>query len=184
MICLDNTVLSDEIRSVFFCCDLSKCKGACCIEGDAGAPLEEEEISQLEDHIDSIKPYMIPEGIREVEELGVFDYDAEGNFVTPLINGRECAFVFFSCGIARCSIEQAYKEKKIPFQKPLSCHLYPIRIRKTTVNELLNYHKWPICQKALIKGYEERIPLYRFLEDALIRKYGRKWYNQLLKLLR
>ncbi len=184
MIYLDTTLISDEVKEVFFCCDLAKCKGACCVEGDAGAPLEEAEISILEDHLDAIIPFMVPEGIREVELLGVFDYDAEGNFVTPLVNGKECAFVYFEEGIAKCAIEKAFQEKKIPYAKPISCHLYPIRIKTTPVNDLLNYHKWPVCKHALVKGHKEKIPLYQFLEGALIRKYGRTWYNKLAKLLR
>jgi hypothetical protein len=184
MIQHEKCVISDDIATVYFSCDLEKCKGACCIEGDAGAPLEEEEISLLEDYIDEIKPFMVPEGIEEVESLGVFDYDAEGKFVTPLIQGEACVFVYFDDGIARCAIEKAYQEKKIPFAKPISCHLYPIRIKSNPVNDLLNYHKWPICQQALIRGYKEKTPLYQFLEEALIRKYGRSWYNRLLKLLR
>lgn len=184
MIHLENKLISDEIKEVFFCCDLEKCKGACCVEGDAGAPLGEEEISLLEDYIDEIKPFMVQEGIVEVESLGVFDYDAEGKFVTPLIRGKECAYVYFEGGIARCSIEKAFQEKRIPFAKPVSCHLYPVRIKSTRLNDLVNYHKWPICKKALEKGHREKIPLYEFLESALIRKYGRTWYNKLVKLLR
>ena len=184
MICLENTLIADEIKEVFFICDMEKCKGACCVEGDAGAPLEEEEISMLEDYIDEIKPFMVQEGIDEVAMLGVFDYDAEGKFVTPLIHGKECAFVYFENGIARCAIEKAFQEKNIPFAKPISCHLYPIRIKTTPFNDLLNYHKWPVCQEALVKGRHEKIPLYLFLEGALIRKYGRTWYNKLYKLLR
>ncbi len=183
MIQIEHTLISDDLKLVHFSCDLEKCKGACCVEGDAGAPLDEEEISLLEDHIDAIKPFMVAEGIREVEATGVFDYDAEGKFVTPLVDGRECVFVYFDQGIARCAIEKAFQEKHIPFAKPISCHLYPIRIKTTPVNDLLNYHKWPICQKALEKGYNEKTPLYQFLEGALIRKYGRGWYNRLLKLL-
>lgn len=184
MIQLENTLISDDLKTVHFSCDLEKCKGACCVEGDAGAPLDEEEISLLEDYIDEIKPFMVPEGISEVELMGVFDYDAEGNFVTPLVHGKECVFVYFDQEIARCAIELAFQEKKIPFAKPISCHLYPIRIKSTPVNDLLNYHKWPICQKALEKGYNEKTPLYQFLEGALIRKYGRAWYNKFVKLLR
>ncbi len=183
MISLDNTLLSDDIRDVHFCCDLPRCKGACCVEGDAGAPLEEEEISLLEDHIDDILPFMTEEGVTEVKNLGVFDYDAEGRFVTPLIRGGACVYVYFDQGITRCAIEKAFIEKKIPFQKPVSCHLYPIRVKSTPEGDLLNYHKWPICRKALEKGHQEKMPLYRFLEGALIRKYGRSWYNRLLKLL-
>ncbi len=184
MIAIGNTLISDEIKTVNFSCDLSRCKGACCIEGDAGAPLEEEEISLLEDHIEVIKSFMVEEGIREVEDSGVFDYDSEGKFVTPLIKDGACVFVYFENGIARCAIEKAFLEKRISFAKPISCHLYPIRIKNTGFNELINYHKWPICQKALEKGYNEKTPLYRFLEGALIRKYGRSWYNKLVRLLR
>lgn len=183
MISLDETLISDEIKTTFFSCDLEQCKGACCVEGDAGAPLDEEEIALLEDFIDNIKPFMVPDGIREIGELGVFDYDADGKLVTPLVNGKECVYVFFEQGIARCAIEKASQEKKIPFPKPISCHLYPVRIKATLVNDLLNYHKWPICRKALEKGYKEKIPLYLFLEGALIRKYGRNWFNRLAKLL-
>lgn len=184
MINLDNKVLSDDIKDVFFACDLEKCKGACCVEGDAGAPLEDEEISLLEDHIEDIKPFMTPEGIETVEKQGVFDYDAEGNFVTPLVNDGACAFVYYENGIVRCAVEKAFREKKIPFPKPLSCHLYPIRL--TTLKngtEAVNYHKWSICRKALDLGKAMGLPLYRFLEEPLIRKYGRGWYNRLVKLL-
>jgi hypothetical protein len=145
--------------------------------------LEEEEISLLEDHIDAIKAFMLQMGIVEVENIGVFDYDADGKFVTPLVNGRECAYVYFEGGITRCAIEKAYQEKKIPFPKPLSCHLYPVRISRLKLGEGVNYHKWHICNKALDNGAKLKMPLYRFLEEALIRKYGRTWYNKLLKLL-
>jgi hypothetical protein len=183
MIKLDNILISDDLKTVHFACDLARCKGACCIEGDAGAPLEEEEISLLEDHIEAIKPFMLEPGIKEVENMGVFDYDPDGKFVTPLINGKECAFVYFEGGIARCAIEKAYQGKKIPFPKPISCHLYPVRINHLIFGEGVNYHKWHICNKALENGIKAKMPLYRFLEEALIRKYGRNWYNRLVKLL-
>jgi hypothetical protein len=183
MILNENTLVSDELKSVYFCCDLQACKGACCIEGDAGAPLDEEEISLLEDHIDDIKPFMRKEGIAEVEDMGVFDYDAEGKFVTPLVKGRECVYVYFEEEITRCAIEKAFSEKKIPFQKPISCHLYPIRIKETAAYDTVNYHRWPICKKALENGFNQKIPLYAFAQDSLIRKYGRSWYNKLLSLL-
>ncbi len=183
MIKVDSTLVSDDLRDVRFCCDLEKCKGACCVEGDAGAPLEEEEISWLEDHIDSIRPYMLAGGIEEVERTGVFDYDAEGRFVTPLVNGRECAFVFFENGIARCAIEQAHTEGRIPFPKPVSCHLYPVRISMVGDQEAVNYHKWHICKDALANGHRKHMPLYQFLDSALIRKFGRSWYNRLSRLL-
>jgi hypothetical protein len=184
MISLGQALISDDLKEVFFCCDLPKCKGACCVEGDGGAPLEDEEVSLLEDHVENIRPFMVPAGIKVVEASGVFDYDAEGHYVTPLVGGRECVFVFLEDGIARCAIEKAYVEKKIPFPKPVSCHLYPVRITTSALNDAVNYHKWSICRKALEKGHREKLPLYVFLRDALIRKYGRNWYNRLVKLLR
>ncbi len=184
MIKLLNSLISDDLKEVSFACDIEKCKGACCIEGDAGAPLEEEEISLLEDYMDRIKPYMVSAGIEEVEQMGVFDYDAEGKFVTPLVSGRECVFVFTENGIARCAIEKAYQEKAIPFPKPLSCHLYPVRIKKAGRTDLVNYHEWPICSDAVENGKKLDLPLYRFLEEALVRKYGKPWYDRLARLLR
>ena len=183
MLRVDHTLISDDVISVQFCCDLSQCKGACCVKGDAGAPLEEEEISLIEDHFDEISKYMMPEGKEEINRIGVFDYDADGKFVTPLIKGNECAFVFPEAGIARCAIEQAFQDKKIPFAKPLSCHLYPIRIKRMKVNEAVNYHQWDICAKALENGKKQKMPLYVFLKEALIRKYGGSWYNRLVRLL-
>jgi hypothetical protein len=183
MIIVDNTFVSDELKTVHFLCDLAKCKGACCVEGDAGAPLDGEEISLLEDHIDEIKPYMSREGILEIERTGVFDYDAEGKFVTPLVGGRECAFVVFEGGIARCAIEMAHTAGNIAFQKPLSCHLYPVRIKDLGDHEAVNYHKWSICNKALENGIKQKTPLYQFLSEPLTRKFGREWYNRLVRLL-
>lgn len=176
-------LISDDLKEVFFCCDMPMCKGACCVEGDAGAPLEEEEISMLDDYLDEIMPFMTHGGIGEVEKLGVFDYDAEGKYVTPLIEGMECAYIYFEEGIAKCAIEKAYQLKKIPFPKPLSCHLYPVRITSNGSMEAINYHKWHICQKAVEKGHREKLPLYRFLEEALVRKYGIAWYSELVRLL-
>ncbi len=183
MILLPPALISDDLKELFFCCDMGKCKGACCVEGDAGAPLEEEEISLLDDYIAEVKPFMTPEGIEEIDRLGVFDYDAEGKFVTPLIEGMECAYIFFKEGIARCAIEEAYQQKKIPFPKPLSCHLYPLRISRMGKEDAVNYHKWYICDKALEKGQREKIYLYEYLKDALIRKYGETWYRELVRLL-
>jgi hypothetical protein len=183
MIHLEGKFISNDLVDVHFACDLLKCKGACCVEGDAGAPLEEEEISLLEDYVKEIFPFMLEAGVTEVKNTGVFCYDTEGKYVTPLVKGRECAFVVFENEIARCAIEIAFQAGKIPFQKPVSCHLYPVRIRKLHDGEGMNYHKWSICKKALENGMKLKMPLYMFLEEALIRKYGRNWYNRFLKLL-
>ncbi|KAF5051699.1 hypothetical protein DSECCO2_416400 [anaerobic digester metagenome] len=150
------------------------------MEGDAGAPLEEPEISELEDNIDYIRPFMRPEGIEIVEDLGVFDYDAQGHYVTPLINGAECAFVVFSDdGIAACAIEKAWEAGKSSFRKPVSCHLYPVRISKYNDFNAVNYHQWHVCQPALELGKRLNVPVYKFLRDSLIRKYGKQWYASL-----
>jgi len=181
MIHLPPALISDDLREVKFCCDLDKCGGACCIEGDAGAPLEEEEISQIEDYLDEIEFFMTPQGVSEVRRNGVFDYDVEGRFVTPLVNGRECAFIAFQGNIARCAIELAYQAGRISFPKPLSCHLYPVRITSYNNDDRVNYHAWHICLPALEKGRKEGTPLYLFLKEALIRKYGERWYKDLIR---
>ncbi|MCD4789426.1 MAG: DUF3109 family protein [Bacteroidales bacterium] len=181
MIVIDNTIISEDIRDIRFCCDLKKCKGDCCVEGDAGAPLEEEEISLLEDFIDEIKPYMTNDGIKVIESNGIFDYDENGEYVTPLINNRECAYVYFEDDITRCAIEKAFEEGKINFQKPVSCHLYPIRITKHKDFEAVNYHKWYICQSACTLGKDINLPLYKFLKEPLVRKYGEEWYLKLVE---
>lgn len=180
MIIIDDQYLSEDIVEKHFACDLSKCKGACCVEGDEGAPIEEEEISELEDCIDDILPYMRPEGVEVIKEFGVFDYGSAGNFATPLVNNNECAFVYFENDIALCAIEKAWLDKKITFQKPISCHLYPIRITEYKNFEALNYHAWDICKPALKNGKEKNELLYINLKDSLCRKYGEEWYSKLL----
>ncbi len=179
MITIDNTIISDDLIEKEFVCDLKKCKGECCVSGDEGAPLEEEEISLLEDYIDRIKPYMTEQGKRVIEKTGIFDYGASGEFVTPLVNDCECAFTIFKDGIAFCAIEKAFLEKKIKFQKPISCHLYPVRIQKYKDYEAVNYHQWHICKSATRTGRNLGVPVYEFLKEPLIRKFGEKWYKKL-----
>jgi hypothetical protein len=179
MIAIDNTLISDDLGEVFFICDLGRCHGACCVEGDAGAPLDEDEIGVMEDIMDKIRPFMTEAGTKVVEESGVFDYDSEGDFVTPLVNDCECAFVYMDFGVAKCAIEKAYNEGLISFKKPVSCHLYPIRITKFKDFEALNYHKWEICNRALVTGRREEVRVYEFLKEPLIRKYGKEWYAKL-----
>ena len=182
MLQIGNTIVSDDLLDVQFICHLSKCHGDSCIAGDAGAPVEEEEIAMLEDHIDEIKPYMSEQGLKVIEEDGVFDYDADGAFVTPLVNHAECAYVYLKDGIAWCAIEKAHNEGKINFLKPLSCHLYPVRITKHGSFDAVNYHKWNICKSALKMGRRAGMPLYKFLKDPLTRKYGEEWYAELERL--
>jgi len=183
MIIIDDKTVSDDLKQVKFVCNVKKCKGACCVEGDAGAPLLDEEISELEDNIDSIRSYMTENGLQTVDELGVFDYDDVGQFVTPLINGRECAFANFTDGIAWCAIEKAWEDGKSTFRKPVSCHLYPVRISSYKDFDAVNYHEWHICKPALVHGRRLDVPLYKFLKDSLTRRYGKEWYDKLVKTI-
>lgn len=182
MIQIDNALLSEDIFSKKFVCDLSACKGACCVEGDSGAPLEAEEVGMLEDALDSIKPYMRQEGIDRVEETGVFTIDVDGEYVTPLVNDEECAFVSFDKnGTAKCSIEQAHRDGKTDFLKPISCHLYPIRLTQLKDYIALNYHHWPICDPARSCGAKLDVKVFRFLKEPITRKFGKEFFDKLIE---
>lgn len=177
---IDDKIISTQIFDRKFVCDLTACKGACCIEGDAGAPLTIEEVSILEDALEEIKPFMREEGIQAVEKTGVFYMDDDNEPVTTLVNGKECAFVYFDdLGITKCSIEKAHKEGKLDFKKPISCHLYPIRTKKFNDFEALNYEEWAICSPACACGEKLDVPVFRFLKEPLIRKYGAAFYSEL-----
>jgi len=179
---IGDKLVSDEIFEKEFVCNLNACKGACCVEGNDGAPLTNEEVDLLEEHVDRIKPYMTPEGVEQVEANGVFYMDRENEPVTSLVKGAECAFVFRDDrGITKCSVEQAYRDEKIPFNKPISCHLYPIRVKKFRSFTALNYDKWPICKDACTLGEELGVPVFRFLEEPLKRIYGEAFYTELEK---
>ena len=177
---INDKIISTELFEKNFVCDLNACKGACCIEGDGGAPLTMEEVDVLEEIFDEVKPYMRPEGIAEVEKNGVFYMDIDNEPATTLINGGECAFVYFDeKGMAKCAIEKAHKDGKVDFKKPISCHLYPIREKKFTDYIALNYHKWSICDPACRLGDELKVPIFRFLKEPIIRAYGEEFYNEL-----
>lgn len=177
---IGNKVVSTQLFERKFVCDLNACKGACCIEGDAGAPLTIEEVSFLEDDLEAIKPYMRPEGIKAVEEQGVFYMDQENEPVTTLVNDAECAFVYFDeQGITKCAVEQAHKEGKTDFKKPISCHLYPIRVRKFNEFTALNYDKWDICEPACACGDKLDVPVYKFLKEPIIRAFGSEFFDEL-----
>lgn len=179
---IGDKLVSGEIFEKEFVCNLNACKGACCIEGNEGAPLQQGEIDLLEKHLEAIKPYMTEGGVKQVDTKGVFYMDRENEPVTSLVRGKECAFVFFDeKGITKCAVEQAYRDEKIPFNKPISCHLYPIRVKKYKSFTALNYDKWPICKDACALGEELGVPVYRFLEEPLKRVYGVAFYTELEK---
>ena len=180
MIIVGDCIISENIAEKKFCCDLAQCKGCCCIEGDAGAPLEKREINILKKIYPEVKPYMEEKGIAEVEKNGVSALDINDEPCTPLVDGRECVYMCWDNGVAMCAIEKAYLDKKIDFQKPVSCHLYPIRVDNYDDFNAVNYHEWDICSCAVKLGKEVGTPLYKYLEVPLVRKFGRKWYNELV----
>ena len=180
MVEIDNTLVSDEVFKERFLCDLAACKGACCVEGESGAPLEAHEIEILENILDVVKPYMRPEGIARIEETGVFTIDTDGEYVTPLVNDAECAFVIFDdSGIAKCAIEKAHRDGKTDFPKPISCHLYPIRLTKLKDFTALNYNYWPVCDPARVCGAKLDVKVYKFLKEPIIRKFGADYYKKM-----
>lgn len=185
MIVVGKAVLSDDIKDNFFVCDLDKCKGACCVEGDAGAPLEDEETLILEQIYPLVKDFLTQEGRGAVETQGAWVIDRDGDKGTPTIGSNgACAYsIVDEKGILKCGIEQAYLEGKTGFKKPISCHMYPIRVTKYDDFDALNYDRWHICDPACVLGNHLGVPVYRFLREALIRKYGEGWYAELAKVI-
>ncbi len=182
MILIDNTCISDDVAEKFFVCNLEKCKGACCVEGDLGAPLEESELPILEEIYETVKPYLSEAGIKAIEEQGKYIKDWEGDFSTTTIDDRECAYAIYDDrGILKCGIEQAYIDGKISWKKPISCHLYPIRITKYDDFHAVNYDRWSICSDACELGDKLGVPVYKFLQAPLTRFYGEEWFNKLDK---
>lgn len=181
MIAIDKTLISEDVLDKKFVCDLNACKGECCIAGDSGAPLEKDELEILESVLEKVKPYMVKKGINAIEKHGSYVIDSDGDYTTTLVSeGGECAFVFFDENkIAKCSIEQAFNDGKINWKKPISCHLYPIRITKHKGYDAVNYSKWDICSPACEFGKKLDVPVYKFLKEPLIRKYGKEWFKQL-----
>ncbi|MBP3763244.1 MAG: DUF3109 family protein [Bacteroidales bacterium] len=176
MIVVKNSIVSDDVADQCFGCDLACCKGACCVEGDSGAPLLEEEVAVLETVLPEVKPYMTEEGLRAVECQGVAVRDKDGDLGTPLIAGGACAYITYADGCTLCAIEKACRDGRIGFLKPVSCHLYPIRVEDYGEFTAVNYHRWDICRPA--KGQGE--PLYKYLKEPLIRRFGAEWYDELL----
>lgn len=180
MIIIGKTLISDQIYTEQFVCNLSVCKGGCCVEGDAGAPLQEHETQLMQDVYPQVKPFMIDKGIQEVEKNGLWVKDFQNELTTPLVDGGQCAFVFYDeQGIAKCAFEKAYDQGLIAFRKPISCNLYPIRVVKYPEYDALNYHHWPICNCARKKGKKLKVRVYEFLKEPLIREYGQEWYDEL-----
>lgn len=181
MLQIDHTIICLDLLEQKFVCDVAKCKGVCCRYGDSGAPLEEDEGENLKKDFQKIKPFLRKEGILAIEEQGTSIKDDDGDLVTPLINRKECVYTYLENCIYKCGIEKAWIEKKIKFRKPESCHLFPVRRKKYPDFEAVNYEKWAICRSARTLGIKKNIPVYKFLNEALVRVYGKKWYMKLEK---
>ena len=179
MLQIGNAIVSLDVIEKKFICDFGKCKGACCVEGDSGAPLDEDEKAILDEIYPVIKEYLTEKGIEEIEKQGTSVVDADGDLVTPIINDKECVYTVFENGLALCGIEKAFLDGKISYRKPISCSLYPIRIQKYPEFDAVNYNKWNICAPARELGFKMGTPVYKFLKEPLIRKYGEDWYKEL-----
>ncbi len=179
MLIVANCIISENIADRCFCCDLAHCKGQCCVEGDSGAPLDVSEVPVLERIYPTVAQYMTEAGRRAVEQQGVAVDDNAGEPCTPLVDGRECAYVTWDGDTALCAIEKAFRDGNVDFPKPVSCHLYPIRVDDYGEFTALNYHEWDICRTAVCKGRETGQPLYKYLKEPLIRRFGQDWYDEL-----
>ncbi|MDR2955406.1 MAG: DUF3109 family protein [Prevotella sp.] len=177
---IDDTVIASDIIEENFLCDLSACKGECCVEGDSGAPLEDEEVTIIEGLLPEVWNDLSPQAQDVINESGVAYKDSDGEMVTSIINGKDCVFTYYDeKGICKCVIEKAYREGRVDFYKPISCHLYPIRLQRYKDFTAVNYHRWRVCKPAVQLGNKKGLKIYQFLKEPLIRKFGEEWYNEL-----
>ena len=180
MIEIDGKIVSLDLLREQFMCDLKSCRGICCVEGNAGAPLEMEEVDTLEEEYENYRPYLKPEGVEAIERQGFMVVDPDGDYCTPLIDDAECAYSYEEDGITYCAIERAWKEGRCSFRKPISCHLYPIRLTTFSNGSIgLNYHRWSICRDAVACGRKLGIPVYKALREPIIRRFGEEFYKAL-----
>ena len=179
MLEIQDTLVSLDLFSQHFCCDLSVCKGCCCVEGDAGAPVEEEEIAEIEDAMEVVWEELTPEARNVIEQQGVVYADPSGELVTSIVNDKDCVFANHDAdGTCFCVLDRAYREGRTHFQKPISCHLYPVRLKNISGTIGVNYDRWDICRCSVELGCKLSLPLYRFLKEPLIRRFGQAWWNE------
>ena len=177
---IGKTLVSEALIDQDFVCNLNACKGACCVEGEAGAPLSAQEANWLVENQSKIEPFLPQAGIEALNAQGAFVHLETGEYETPLVQGKECAYTHFEPdGSAHCGIERAYKAGSVEVQKPISCHLYPVRVQDYSEFSAVNYHRWPICSDACVLGTSLKVPVYQFVKEALIRKFGTDWYDEL-----
>lgn len=180
MLAIKHTLVSEDLLEKHFVCDLGACKGACCVKGDAGAPLLAEEVDILARILPDVLPYMDATGREAVAAKGVSEVDSDGDIGTTLVADGRCAFATIDrWGMVSCSIEQAHRDGKVDWKKPVSCHLYPVRVKQYMDFEAVNYDRWDICKAARVCGEKHQVPLFRFVKEALIRRFGQDWYDEL-----
>lgn len=180
MIEIDDRIISEDILLESFCCDVTKCRGECCVEGNSGAPLDLDEVDILEQEWENYKPYMTEQGVEVIERDGFMVVDQEGDYTTPLINDSQCAYSFEENGITFCAVERAFREGKTGFKKPISCHLYPIRLINFSNGSVgLNYHRWSVCSSAVECGKKLNMPVYMALKEPLVRRFGEEFFDAL-----
>ena len=180
MLQIQDTLVSLDLVERFFLCDLSSCHGECCIEGDAGAPITEDEAAKLQEILPEVWDYLLPRAKKEIEQYGVSYIDEEGDRVTQIVDGKNCVFTCYGDdGMCYCAIEKAYRDGKIDFYKPISCHLYPVRLKEYPTFTAVNYHRWKICKCAEVLGRKNGVRVYQFLKEPLIRRFGKEWYDEL-----
>ena len=181
MLQIQNALVSLDVIEKFFVCNLDKCLGECCIEGDAGAPITEQEYAQLKEILPEVYADLLPAARQRIDEAGVAYVDAEGALVTQIVEGRNCVFTCYGeGGMCMCAIEKAYREGRIDFYKPISCHLYPLRLTDYPSFTAVNYHSWKICKAAEVLGRAKGVRVYQFLKEPLIRRFGKEWYDELV----
>ena len=184
MFVVDDVLISDDVVEAAFSCNLSACRGACCVQGASGAPLEESELAEVEAVLESVRPKLRPEALEVIEKEGVWEELARGHYATTCVGDAECVFVKYDGPVSKCAIQEAYFEGKVSFEKPISCHLYPIRVRPLGEFEALNYEQIDICSPGRKHGDQMGIGLAEMLERPLTRKYGEDWYRQFLLMVR
>lgn len=183
MILHGDTIISEDVLTNEFVCNLNACKGACCIEGDFGAPLDESELEIISANLEGILLHLNKESQEHIGISGFYEHDKDGDLVTQCLPSGACVFATINeKGILGCGIEQAWKNGNASFRKPISCHLYPIRLSKVGDYTAVNYHKWDICSPACKLGKKEQVKIYKFLQEALVRKFGQQWYDELTNI--
>jgi len=182
MLQIQDTLVSLDLAEQFFCCDLDKCLGECCIEGDAGAPVADDELQKLKDVVEVVWDDLLPQARERIREKGVAYIDEEGDLVTQIVDGANCVFTTYGeGGKCLCAIEKAYREGRSDFRKPISCYLYPLRLTKYPTFTAVNYHRWKICKCATVLGRAKGVRLYQFMREPLIERFGQEWYDELVE---